>query len=354
MAFNQRVCMVVLAAMWVACGGNNKGAPDASLPAAPPDAEKIDAPIDSPPPLPHHQYVVNRVNAVPTATAGDRFTDLGLDLGSPTSAALDGKVDNVLGQALQELAQFVDIQSAITLQIQTGATILLADIQAADLTTATTATLAVKVGADPVPAACASPTDPVCGQHLKGTATFSIAADSPKDTPLTGSITGGTFTSNAGELTLVASLGGTASPLAVHLVHARAVASGLTADGIQLAKIGGLVTQTELTTTILPVAQTAVTGVLTAAGCKPDGNPTATPACGCTAPTATTAVILGLIDGDDGTAKDCKISIAELLAFAPLKALLKLDSCSQATCAAPDSYSFGAEVTAVKASFPNL
>lgn len=365
MVLVKRAGFVMFAGMMWACGGNgNHGAPDASAPApAPPDAAQTDAPpppidaappIDAPPPLlPHHDFVINKANEVPTTQAGHTFRDFGLDLGSPTSSTLDGKVDNQIGQALGALTAFSDIQGTIDTAIATGTTILLVDLQTTDFTTAPAASLTVKFGADPQPGACASPVDTVCGGHLKGNATFAIAADSPTDAPLTGSIDKGTFTSGAGALTITTAIGNADKPIPIHLIHARATASGISATGITTAKLGGIVTQDELVTGIMPGVRDSINGVLANAGCNLNGDPHGVPTCGCTAPNTATGIILGSIDGDDATPKDCKITVNELLTFAPIQAVLKPDVCSQATCAAPDAYSIGIQVSAVKATFPN-
>jgi len=303
----------------------------------------------TPPTGTHYGYVVNKANVAPTSQPGHTYIDYGLDLGTATNATLDGKVDNQIGQALVALAQFFDVQGTVDTAINTGAIILLIDFQTSSFTSAGSSGLTVKFGdktnAQPPP--CANAQDTTCGGHLKGGATIGVATDSPADASLTGKVANGTFTSNSGDVGLAIALGDAATPVMLNLVHARVKASTITADGIATANVGGLITQTELQTNVAPAILASVNNLLTAAGCKPDGTP---PGCGCTTPSNATGIILGSIDGDVTTSpKDCKITVDELLGFGAVQAVIKADSCSQDTCATPDSYSIGVQVTAVKA-----
>jgi hypothetical protein len=297
----------------------------------------------------HYGYVVNKANVVPTAVQGQTFIDLGLDLGSPTSSKQDGKVDNSLGQALGALAALgFGVQATVDTAINTGAIILLVDFQTTDFTNAAAAGFEVKFGTTPNPPACANAQDTVCGGHLKGGATIAVSPDSPSDAALSGKVVNGTFNGDPGNLGLSIVIGDATAPINLNLVHARAQATGITADGMT-AKVGGLVTQTELQTSIAPAILTSVNNLLAADGCKADGDPKATPACGCTGTSQAVSIILSSIDGDLGDPKDCKITVQELLGFQALQTVLKLDSCSTDSCSAPDSYSIGVAVTAVKA-----
>src|SRR6185503_15529094 len=118
----------------------------------------------------------------------------------------DKTVDNQLGMVLGTLqGQNIDVKSAIKLAVDKGDIILLADIQTKSFTSTTGAGLSVKLGATPMPPPCTSPTDMVCGQHLKGSGTFTIA-NSPEGN-VDGKIVGGVFTGGPGNLTLQISLG---------------------------------------------------------------------------------------------------------------------------------------------------
>lgn len=316
----------------VACGGGDDGGGAAG-----------------PPTGTHYGYVVNKANVAPTTQQGHTYLDYGLDLGSVDGTKLDGKVDNGIGQALGALSAFFDVQGTVDTAINTGAIILLIDFQTESFSSAATSGLTVKFGDNPNPPACANAQDTVCGGHLKGGATIAIAGDSPSDASLTGKVVNGVFNSDSGNVGLAIAIGDAATPVSLNLIHARVQASSITTDGIATAKVGGLITQTELQTNIAPAILTSVTNLLTAAGCNKNGDPKATPACGCTAPTTATGIILSQIDGDTGDAKNCQITAQELLSFAPVQTVLKPDSCSTDKCTAADSYSIGVQVTAVKA-----
>jgi hypothetical protein len=349
MTVAMKLALLAGAAMFSACG-------KVTTSGAPADASPVDtgAGSDSGPPAGvHHTYVVNHVGFVPDS--GHTATDYGLDLGSPTGPALDGKVDNQLGAFFAEVDEIlagppvlsvqVDENNAITI----GKTILLVDMQAPDLINAQAATFALKLGANPVPAACTNPFDPTtCGQHLKGDASFSIADNSPTLPPLTGPITNGTFTSGAGDATLALALINTTTPPAVlHLAHARARITSMSADGIMTANIGGLITQAELAEKIIPQIHESINEHLAAAHCSTSGPPS----CGC-APAMVGGQLLFVMDGDTGVPADCTISDQEILAYQPFAALIHNDACSQAVCTTPDSLSLGIQISAVKATFP--
>lgn len=337
MRLNRSLLATILAlpCSLIACGGddggNNNGGPDAGGGGQPPTGT-------------HYGYVVSKANAVPSTTAGNTVTDLGLDLGSSTSATLDGKVDNALGQTLLALQALFDVKGTIDTAINNGSIILLADIQTTDFTNAAASGIQVKFGANPSVKPCTNDADPTtCGQHLKAGTTFDVAADSPTDAALTGKFVNGTFSSDSGNVGLAIALGDAATPVNINLVHARVKATSVTADGFT-ANVGGLVTQAELKANIAPAILGSVNKLLTTAGCVIDGTVTAA-GCGCTAPIATTTALILTIDAD----KNCQLTVDELLAFAPVKSALKVDACAEATCAAADAYSIGVQVTAVKA-----
>ncbi len=289
-------------------------------------------------------YVVSKATVVPAA--GHLPTELGLDLGSKTSATPDGKVDNQFGQALVVLTDLnFDVQRALDDAINRGTIILLIDFQTEDFVNTGNAGIEVKFGANPVPAACSSPMDAVCGNHLTGAASFSIAADSPRDAPLGGRIVNGTFNSDAGNLTLKIALGTTA-PIALNLIHARVKATTISEAGIMSANLGGLLTVDALNTKVGPAVQTLFTALLSA-NCTDLTSP---PNCGCTGTAAT--LVVSQIDGDTGTARDCAITVDELLNYSVIKTVLQPDSCSKDSCTAADSLSVGVKIEGVKATFP--
>lgn len=299
---------------------------------------------------PHHGYVVSSAS-VPASDMQVR--QFGLDLGSKTSSKPDGTVDNALGSALSALAALnFDIQGTVNTAVDQGSIILLIDFQTKDFSSSSAAGFGVKLGATPMPAACTGPTDPTCRHHLDGTGTFTIAADSPMDAEVAGTIANGTFNGGPGDITLQIAIGSATAPIKLNLLHARAQATSITDAGLT-AIVGGLVTQGELTTSIGPAIQVQVAGILDR-DCPVAAGATRTPpTCGCRA-SSTGATVVAALDGDltMGADKDCLISTAEVLGFPLVKSLLLPDSCSTDSCKTADSLSVGVQVKAVKATFP--
>jgi hypothetical protein len=299
-----------------------------------------DAPGTIAPEGTHYGYVVSKTTAVPAV--GHLPSELGLDLGSTTSATPDGKVDNQLGQALVSLSAFMlDVQGALDTAVNNGTISLLIDFQTKDFVSTGNAGVQIKFGMNPVPAAC-NP-DKTCGHQFNGDAMFQIAANSPNDAQLGGKIVNGTFDSQAGDLALQIALGANPSPIELPLHHGRVKATMIT-DTRMSATIGGVLTVEDLSAQIGPVIKAQVDALL-AANCTPASPP---PGCGCT---STTAMTLLQADGVTGTAPDCAITVEELLSHPVVKTFLKADSCSMDSCAKADSLSVGIKVEAVKATF---
>ena len=273
---------------------------------------------------PHHGYVVSKVSVPSTDAESKQF---GLDVGSTTSSKLDGKVDNALGDLLIGVRAIINVQPSITSAIDRGAIDLLVDLQATEFTSAAAVGLAIKFGTAPNPPACADTADTTCRHHLDGTAAFQIAADSPTDSLVAGKIVDGSF-SGAAEREL-------------HLLHARARASGISDTGISSLTFAGVVTDTELKTQVGPAVQAQIVAYLSAQ-CTGEAVP---PVCGCT---GLAASVIPMIDLN----QDCTISVDEVFSNPFVANVLKLDSCSKDTCDAPDGYAIGVRAEAVKATFP--
>lgn len=286
----------------------------------------------------HHGYVV----ATAKVPANDtQVREFGIDLGSRTSATLDGRIDNALGTALSTLtALMFDIQGTIDDAVDQGSLLLLIDFQTADFNNHDAAGFGIKFGANPVPPACNGDTDTTCRRHLSGTGQFTVAADSPTDALIAGEIANGTFTGGPGDITLQIAIGST-TPIKMDLKHARVTATGISDSGITSANVGGLLLQSDLMTQVGPAIQAEVTSII-ARDCTGSGAN-----CGCTGTGA--AVITAL----DTMPADCMVSVTELLEFPLVKQVLQPDSCTQESCSAPDSLSFGVRVTAVKGTFPS-
>jgi hypothetical protein len=324
---------------FAACGKSSTGHSDAAVDAiaelpvdAPPDSA-LDAP---PPPAGHHHYVADHEH-VPTSTMQAR--QFALDLGASTTNAPDGTVDNQLGNVLSALqGQGFDVAGATDRAVDTGAMIILLDYRAADLAATLDAGLALDDGADPIPAACASPSDTVCRHHLAGTGSFTVSATGPE---VGGSVVGGKLTAGPGPLHLQTAAFGT--PIGLDLANARVVLTMATDTTVGSAIVAGGVTQSDLNTKIFPSLQQQQMAAV-AHDCT-DTNPADNCGCASGSPGATA---IGLFDT---TPKDCMISVDEVKNNTLIKSLFAPDICSAATCIKPDLLSFGVQLTAVHADF---
>lgn len=292
----------------------------------------------------HYGYVVSKASVPTDNTTATKY---GLDIGASKSGTPDGVVDNQLGRALGVLAGMgFDIQGTVDLAVAQGSIILLVDFQTKDFTTSSAAGLSVKLGANPMPMPCTDPADPTtCGKHLTGIGMFTIAADSPTDALVAGTIVNGTFNGGPGDISLQIALG-TTQPITLSLLNARAKATAISDAGMT-ATLGGALSVNDLNTQVIPAIAAQVEGIL-ARDC---GTGTRTPpTCGC-ASGSTSVTLLDLLDGKDGTTPDCKISAAEIAGNVIIKSLLGPDVCSTKTCTAPDALSLGIQVQTVKATF---
>ncbi len=282
----------------------------------------------------HHQYVASKILVPLDRNQG---TELGLDLDG------DKRVDNQLSVVLETLASSgFNVQAPIDTAIAQGAIILLGDLQTTDFVDAGATGFRVSVGSAPMPEPCMDPAVPTlatCGRHLTGTGTFSISELSPADALVTGAIVGGTFTGGPGKIPLQLAFGGT--NIQLDLIGARAVLSGITADGISSVIVGGAITQSDVDGKILPAMQQQIAQIVTN-HCTDLGNPGGN--CGCTMGSAGRTV-LGLFDTDP---VDCAISVAELRDNFLIQSVLKPD----VKIGGKDAVSLGVKAEVTKASFP--
>lgn len=305
---------------------------------------------------PHTHYVVNKVQA---PTTNDEATMFGLDIGAPKTDTPDGSVDNQLGHVLAALTgQGFDVKTTLDAAVLEGDITLLVDVQASDLTNSSAAGFQILLGDNPTPAPCGdnvgsdgkyNGSDPTadCGKQFSG-GSFGIAADSPTDAVVAGTIANGTFSGGPGTLQLQLALGGT-TPVNLTLHNARVKAESVSATGIPMAQVAGALSMTDLDSQVIPAIQAQLAPIIARDCTSTDGS--ATPPCGC-ADGSTGQTIIGLFDGDlTGTTKDCMVSVDEILGNTLIKSLLAPDVCSMATCATPDSLSLGVQVSAVPATY---
>ena len=308
----------------VACGGDDGG---------------TDIPVM---PEGEHYQTVAKQAFVPTNNTQAR--EYGLDIGSP-EGELDGAVDNQLGMVLGTLASMgFDLQGTIDQAVAEGSIILLVDFQTKDFANTTAAGLKVLLGdkatATPAPCNVDEMYDKVagtgCGHHLDGTGSFTITAGSPDDAAVGGKIVNGVFNGGPGNISLQIAIGST-DPLTLDLIGARAKATGITADAIDSAILGGALTEDDLNTKVIPAIQQQL-GPIIAETCT---DPTAAD-CGCTAGTGKT--ILDLFDTDD----DCMVSVDEIKSNTLIQSLLAPDVKIDGV----NALSLGIKVSTTKASFP--
>jgi hypothetical protein len=331
MLSTRRLLLVALAAplTLVACGGGG-------------DDDEIVVPEGT-----HRGYVVSKVSVVPTAPNVPTDPGYGLDLGSKTSAMLDGRIDNNLGYALtilSGLSMDLDVQGTLTTAVTHGNVILLVDFQTKDFASSN-AGFGLKFGSDPMPAACTSSADTTCGHHLAGGATFKVATNSPNNALLGGRLANGAMDGGPGEISLQITIGNT-TPILLPLVHARVKVTAASDTGLK-ALIGGLITAADLKANVGESLAMSIKALLVA-GCT-QLEPPSLPDCGCTGLAKT---VLNLLDGDTQTALDCKISAEEVLANPATATYTTPDGCSKDTCTTPDALSVGLNIEAVPATFP--
>lgn len=275
----------------------------------------------------HYRYVVNNINA-----SGDNKLNIDGMGGS----------ENKLGGLVTLLNSLnIDVQEAIDEAVISGASLLLADLQTSSFSASGTAGFQVFLGdrATATPRPCTDDTMlNTCGQHLAGTASFTIAASSPRDAALTGSFKGGSLTGGPGKITIPVAV--TGAPINVNLVSARMQISNVTADGIGTGLLGGALLESELNDQVLPQVHGQLQ-VLLIRDCGPEANrvlgTVTTPngdvtTCGSNASgsfvacQSTGAGILNPSLGFDPMAgRDCKISLDEVKNNGILKNLLSSD-----------------------------
>lgn len=307
---------------FAACGGGDEGTPT--------------------PEGMHYTYVASSV-LVPTTNNEAR--EYGLDLGSSDSNEPDGTVDNQLGMVLGTLAsQGFEVQTAVDEAVADGSIILLADFQTTSFSSAGGAGLAIKLGdkATAMPVPCTDPANiATCGQHLKGTGTFTVSAASPANAVVVGKVAGGTFSGGPGEISLQIALGG--SPLTLDLKGARAKATGMSETGMTSVILAGSLLKTDLDTKVIPAIHAQLQPLI-----MRDCTSTTPPDCGCMTG-STGKTILNLFDT---TPKDCSVTVDEIKNNSLINSLLAPDVCSTDSCDAPDALSLGLKATAVKGTFP--
>jgi hypothetical protein len=324
------LCLLAL----LGCGSNHDASIDAAkqIDAKPIDARPIDAPADAlfdapMAPAGAHRYVIDHQHL---PTNSNEARTYGLDLNN------DGNVDNQLGMVNGTLVGMgFLVQPVLDHAIDTGSIEMLADLEAADLTTAAQATFTLFDGANAMPAPCNGSSDTTCRHHLAGTATFDVLA-SPHDPPLAGAIAAGVVTAGPGTLHLRTSVFG--SLVDLKLIGARIKLGQVSDASIMTGVIAGAITQDEIDTSVYPPLQTTLTAEV-ALDCNALTSP---PSCGCTSG-STGSTVISLFD----TNHDCAVSLDEIKTNSLITALLAPD----VTIDAMPALSVGVGISAVHAAF---
>jgi len=276
-----RVCVTLLgcgALALAACGGDDGGGGDNGG-----GGDTVD------PNGEHYGYVLDSV-LVPATP--NEASQVALDIDG------DDRGDNALGGLLAALASSadLDLQGEVDAQVAAGGVIILADVQATDLSSATGVGLQVFLGGNANPAPCTDENDPsTCGQHLQGGASFDVTMD--YDALVVGQIVGGQLSGGPGEVTIELALA-EGSTVPVRLVGAR-VETAITADGLTNGRLGGAIHEDDIENELMPAIVDLIEGIL--AECDPEAVP-------CCPEGSTGEQVLAFFDADDS----CTVDQAEL------------------------------------------
>lgn len=285
----------------------------------------------------HTQYVVSDVKIPANATEA---SSIGRDIDG------DGQNDNVLGGLLGSLATTadLDIQTPVDEQVAQGGIILLADIQATDLATATGVGMWLFFGDNPDPAPCVDEQDTTCGGHFGGDATFSVASDSPTDLSLIGQIAGGALAAGPGAVSIELALS-EGDPLRLDIQEAM-VHADVSATDLSNGRITGAVPLDSIQNDILPAVATLV-GDLVDQDCTLDPEGGGEPADCCDDADSAGGAVLSFFDKN----KDCMVPLEELENDSLIQSTLFNPDIDLDGDEEPDALSIGVSFTAVGATF---
>lgn len=291
----------VLSWSLLACGSDDATAVDASpvVDASPDGADLLDAP----PALATFTYVASSLRVGESASEA---TMLGLDVDGVAGDA-NGGIDNQLGtllSSLRSIAPELDFNAANAAAVDRGDSLLLARLGATDPLVPGPATLTFDIGANPMPTACASPTDTVCRRHLAGDGSFALATGVTRGTPLVGDLVGTRFRGNGGTYVLPLTFG-VGRPVVQIPVVLGASEAGASADGLATGKLAGALSQPDIEAILHPALHTAFTALID----RDCGGARLPPSCGCVAG-STGASLLSFLDTE--MPRDCQVSLLEV------------------------------------------
>ena len=287
---------IISAALLMACGGDDGGGGNA------PEAEELDESGT------HNTYVLDSLTLPTNPTEAN---ELGLNIDFDDNDIPDNQLGKILATLASAAGGDFDLQTSMAESLNAGEMILLASMQATSLTTATGAGMWVYLGDMPSTAPCSTPDDTVCGKHFDGQTSFSIAADSPDDALITGSIAAGKFSGGPGSMRLDLPLVGS-TPLVLNLLGAQAKVN-VSADGLMSGRLGGAVTEEDLQEDVLPALHSILVEVAAedCTGTAPN----------CCVVDSTGELLYDLFDEDSS----CDISLMELSNNSLISTLLAPD-----------------------------
>jgi hypothetical protein len=292
----------------------------------------------------NYTYVINELR-IPTSAS--EANQLGLDLDG------DGETNNALGILLSALGNVVgdiDLQATLNAQFDDGTIIVLAELKATSLADASNAAMWVYLGDNPSTEPCVAEDD--CGYHFDGSTSFDLAANSPTDARVDGTITGGSFSGGPGTVSLQLALVDDIPPLNIDLVGARVEIESVSETGLASGRLGGGITLAQIEDELIPAIAAGLTALLEAEceGAGEEPQP-----CGCPEDSAA-EIVQTTFDTDDS----CDVSAEELLENNTVAALIQADVDlldengnfnPTPNSDNPDSMSLGVGFTAVGAEF---
>lgn len=195
-----------------------------------------------------------------------KFVNSSLKIGSSEMEAdglafadLDNKPpakDNELGALLASFNPQLMLDNALTTAVNAGTIVILHSIRADSLSNDSSATWQVWLGAQQ-----ANP-------KFDGTGTFTVAATSPQDAIITGSISNGKFTGRASQVSLELALSASGNPVRIKIVPA-VIEADVTANGLTNGRLAGAISETEMNANVIPAVVVLLDGRVAAdAGCR--------------------------------------------------------------------------------------
>lgn len=167
--------------------------------------------------------------------------------------------NNKLGGLLAGLSSQLNVDMAIKDALTAGTFVILHSVRAPDFANATAASWQIYLGTG-----FQAPATP----DLTGNGTFTLAANSPSDALIKGTITGGKFSGKADKVVIEIALLAN-STLRLTLVNAQ-LEGTISAGGCMDGKLGGGISKADLETSVLPVIAAQLNAKLAEDGCQAD------------------------------------------------------------------------------------